>query len=70
MRTIQSPCGATYPYYYKNGELFGFHLGSFEANEQGAIERMRSESDFLCEPRQSPGHLDRPLRYEINRSGF
>jgi hypothetical protein len=45
----KSPGGSIFPYYFKNGELFGLHLGSFGADEEGAIDRMKAEEKFLLE---------------------
>ncbi|HLO13641.1 MAG TPA: STAS/SEC14 domain-containing protein [Anaerolineales bacterium] len=43
----KSPSGAIFPYYYKNGELFGMHLGSYFSNEEGVIAMMKAEETFL-----------------------
>ena len=43
----KSPSGALFPYYYKNGELFGIHLGSYFADEDGVIAMMKAEADFF-----------------------
>ena len=50
-----SPGGAYFPYYYKGGELFGFHLGSFGADEEGAIARMKAEEIFFIQQNRSIG---------------
>lgn len=34
-------------YYYKNGELFGLHLGSYFSNEDGVIALMKAEEEFF-----------------------
>ncbi len=43
----RSPSGAMFPYYYKNGELFGMHLGSYFSNEEGVIAMMKAEEAFF-----------------------
>ena len=43
----KSPSGALFPYYYKGGELFGMHLGSYFANEEGVIAMMKEEETFF-----------------------
>jgi hypothetical protein len=47
MLTQKSPSGAMFPYYYKNGELFGLHLGSYFSDEDGVIAMMKAEADFF-----------------------
>lgn len=49
MRSVASPSGAYFPYYYKGGELFGLHLGSYYSDEDGVIAMMKKEQDFLVE---------------------
>ena len=44
--TKKSPGGSIFPYYYKNGELFGAHYEGFARREQGLLERMRAEEQF------------------------
>jgi hypothetical protein len=44
-----------FPYYYKNGELFGLHLGSFGADEAGFIARMKADEIFFLEQNHSIG---------------
>ncbi len=46
MLTQKSPSGAMFPYYYKNGELFGMHLGSYFSDEEGVIAMMKAEAEF------------------------
>src|SRR5512147_1143828 len=46
MLTQKSPSGAMFPYYYKNGELFGMHLGSYFSDEVGVIAMMKAEAEF------------------------
>ena len=46
MITKKSPGGPIFPYYYKNGELFGAHYEGFARREQGLLERMRAEDSF------------------------
>jgi hypothetical protein len=51
----KSPGGSIFPYPYKNGELYGLHLGSFGENEEALIARMRAEALFFNEQRRSLG---------------
>ena len=44
-----------FSYPYKNGELFGLHLGSFGTNENALIARMQAETLFFNEQRKSLG---------------
>jgi hypothetical protein len=46
MLTQKSPSGAMFPYYYRNGELFGMHLGSYFSDEKGVIAMMQAEAEF------------------------
>ena len=55
MSVKQSPGGSIFPYYYKGGELFGLHLGSFGADEDGVISRMKAEQVFFLEQNHSIG---------------
>jgi hypothetical protein len=36
-----------FPYYYKNGELFGVHFGSFHDDEKGLLNLMKAEEEFF-----------------------
>ncbi len=47
MIPLKSPGGSNYPYYYKNGELYGVHFGSFFDDEVGLLKLMRAEEEFL-----------------------
>jgi hypothetical protein len=47
MQIEKSPSGALFPYYYKNGELFGLHLGSYFSDAEGLIAMMKAEQDFI-----------------------
>jgi hypothetical protein len=47
MITKKSPGGSNFPYYYKNGELFGLPSGSFGSDEERVIERMKAEEKFF-----------------------
>ncbi len=47
MQIQRSPSGAMFPYYYKNGELFGMHLGSYFSDEDGVIAMMKAEEAFF-----------------------
>jgi hypothetical protein len=49
MLSKKSPSGAMFPYYYKNGELFGMHLDSYEDQEDDLIAMMKAEETFLLE---------------------
>jgi hypothetical protein len=42
-----SPGGSLFPYYYKNGELFCLHFGSYFSDEDGVIAMMRAEEVFF-----------------------
>jgi hypothetical protein len=55
MLTKKSPGGSTFPYYYKGGELFGIHFGSFGVNEAGLIARMKAEGAFFLEQNHGIG---------------
>ncbi len=44
----KSPGGSIFPYYYKNGELFGLHFGSFFGNEDALLARMQAEEAFMA----------------------
>jgi hypothetical protein len=51
----KSPGGSIFPYPYKNGELFGLHLGSFGTHEEALIARMQAEALFFNEQKRSLG---------------
>jgi hypothetical protein len=51
----KSPGGSIFPYPYKNGELYGLHLGSFGDNEEALIARMKAEAVFFNEQKRSMG---------------
>jgi hypothetical protein len=51
----KSPGGSIFPYPYKNGELYGLHLGSFGDNEAALITRMQAEALFFEEQKRSLG---------------
>ena len=55
MLTQKSPSGALFPYYYKNGELFGLHLGSYFSNEDGVIAMMKAEALFFTSQHRQLG---------------
>jgi hypothetical protein len=42
-----SPGGSIFPYYFKDGELFGLHFGSYFSNEEGIIAMMKAEEVFF-----------------------
>jgi hypothetical protein len=55
----KSPGGSIFPYYYKNGELFGAHFGSFFNDEEGLLARMKAEEAFfLAENKPLPYWVD------------
>ena len=58
----KSPGGSIFPYYYKNGELFGAHYESFAEREHALLGRMRAEEEFLI----AQNH---PLPYWVNFYG-
>ncbi len=47
MISKKSPGGSNFPYYYKNGELFGTHYGSFASREEELLELMKAEEEFI-----------------------
>jgi hypothetical protein len=47
MVTQKSPGGSLFPYYYKGGELFGLHYGSFFTDERALLARMHAEEEFI-----------------------
>jgi hypothetical protein len=47
MQIERSPGGSLFPYYYKDGELFCLHFGSYHSNEEGVIAMMKAEEDYL-----------------------
>ena len=55
IKTEKSPSGAIFPYYYKNGELFGIHLGTYHTDEEGVIAMMKAEEDFLIKKHRQMG---------------
>jgi hypothetical protein len=55
MQIEKSPSGALFPYYYKNGELFGIHLGSYFSDTVGVIVMMKSEEDFIIKKHRRMG---------------
>jgi hypothetical protein len=62
MISKKSPGGSIFPYYYKNGELFGAHYESFAAREQELLERMKAEEEFFIKQ-------NHPLPYWVNFYG-
>jgi hypothetical protein len=59
MYTEKSPGGSIYPYYYKGGQLFGWHYGSFFADEERLLALMKAEEAFLSRPNhQTPVWAD------------
>jgi hypothetical protein len=47
MQIQRSPGGSLFPYYYKNGELFCLHFGSYFSDEDGVIAMIKAEEDFV-----------------------
>jgi len=47
MQIQTSPGGSLFPYYYKNGELFCLHFGSYFSDEDGVIEMIKAEEQFF-----------------------
>ena len=52
----KSPGGSIFPYYYKNGELFGAHFGSFFGDEERLIKLMKAEAAFFLKQNRSMGY--------------
>jgi hypothetical protein len=55
MQIQHSPGGSIFPYYYKNGELFCLHFGSYFADEDGVIAMIKAEQAFILKQRQQMG---------------
>ncbi len=51
----ESPGGSLFPYPYKGGELFGLHFGSFGADEDALVSRMKAEEIFFIEQNRRIG---------------
>ncbi len=49
MAVIKSPSGAMFPYYYKGGEIFGTHTGSYYSDEEGLLAMVRAEEEFIIQ---------------------
>ena len=47
MQIQRSPGGSLFPYYYKNGELFCLHFGSYFSDEDGVIAMINAEEEFF-----------------------
>lgn len=47
MLTKNSPSKSTFPYYYKGGQLFGLHWGSYGADEDKLITMIKAEETFF-----------------------
>ncbi len=62
MVSKKSPGGSIFPYYYKNGELFGAHYESFASREAELLELMRAEEEFIIKQ-------NHPLPYWVNFYG-
>jgi hypothetical protein len=50
-----SPGGSLFPYYYKDGELFCLHFGSYFSDEDGVIAMMKAEEEFVTEHHRPMG---------------
>jgi hypothetical protein len=55
MTVQKSPGGSIFPYYYKGGELFGIHFGSYFADEDRLIAMMKAEAAFFAGQYHSMG---------------
>ena len=55
MAVKNSPGGSYFPYYYKGGELYCLHLGSYFSNEAAAIAMLKAEQEFLKSERRRIG---------------
>ena len=55
MHMLTSPGGSLFPYYYKNGELFCLHFGSYFSDEDGVIAMMKAEEEFVTEHHRPMG---------------
>lgn len=53
MLSKKSPGGGNFPYYYKNGELFGAHYESFASREEELLELMKAEEEFFIKQNHS-----------------
>ncbi len=62
MISKKSPGGSIFPYYYKNGELFGAHYESFGSREAELLELMQAEEAFILQQNY-------PLPYWVNFYG-
>ncbi len=59
MYTEKSPGGSIFPYYYKGGQLFGLHYGSFFSDEARLLALMKAEEAFIAKPNhQTPLWVD------------
>ena len=55
MQIQRSPGGSLFPYYYKNGELFCLHFGSYFLDEDGVIGMMKAEEEFFTKKHRPMG---------------
>jgi hypothetical protein len=62
MSSKNSPGGSIFPYFYKDGELFGAHYESFGSRETALLERMKAEEEFFLQQ-------NHPLPYWVNFYG-
>ncbi len=55
MQIQRSPGGSLFPYYYKNGELFCLHFGSYFSDEVRLIAMMKAEESFFTKNHRQMG---------------
>ena len=55
MLTKQSPGGSNFPYYFRGGELYGIHSGSYFSDEPGFLGMLKAEEEFLKSQHRSIG---------------
>ena len=55
MQIQTSPGGSLFPYYYKDGELFCLHFGSYFSDEEGVITMMKAEQEFVTRKHRPMG---------------
>jgi hypothetical protein len=55
MQIQTSPDGSRFPYYYRNGELFCLHFGSYFSDEDGVVAMMKAEENFVIKQHRPMG---------------
>lgn len=55
MQIQTSPGGSLFPYYYKNGELFCLHFGSYFSDEDAVIAMIQAEEEFFTKKHRAIG---------------